>query len=233
VPDDDFIYDNLPVDPERAFLMLESYFKTECEKKLANAHQEERTDVYLVQYISRVIGAISELGLEPHFHVGSVPAINDVDYSTYLNFSKDVEHYRTMLQIRHARRRKGHSVALDVNTKSKLRHLLTQMKETVDKLDVSEKKKEALFAKIAALESEINRDRTNFDAIAALWIEVCEKAGDGFEKLKPLRDMIDSIGNLIGVAKKSEDASQPQLSAPKPPKQIPPPKPSLDDDIPF
>jgi chaperonin cofactor prefoldin len=232
VSDDDFLYDDLPEDPEMAFLSLEAHFKRECDEQLARAHQEERTDVYFIQYISRVLAAIDELGLEHKFADKSVPSIEEVNYSTYLNFSKDVEHYRTKLQIRHARRRRDYSVALDTPTKLKLRHLLSQIKETVDKLDVSQSKKEALFAKIAALESEINRDRTRFDAVAALWVEACEKVGEGLEKLEPLRKLIDSVGTLIGAAKKEEETKAHQLPAPKTPKQIAPPK-EPDDDIPF
>jgi hypothetical protein len=62
VSDDDFLYDDLPEDPELAFLSLEAHFKRVCEDKLAKAHQEERTDVYFVQYISKVLAAINELG---------------------------------------------------------------------------------------------------------------------------------------------------------------------------
>jgi hypothetical protein len=82
VSDDDFLYDDLPEDPELAFLSLEAHFKRECEEKLAKAHQEERTDVYFVQYISRVLASINELGIEHQFSDKSVPSIGDVDYST-------------------------------------------------------------------------------------------------------------------------------------------------------
>jgi hypothetical protein len=233
VSGDDFLYDDLPEDPELAFLSLEAHFKSECDQELANAHQDERTDVYFIRYISRVLAAINELNLESQFAGKSVPSINEVNYTTYLDFSKDVEHYKTKLQIRHSRRRKEYSVALDPPTKLKLRHLLSQIKETVDRLDVSQSKKEALLAKIAALENEINRDRTRFDAFAALWVEVCEKFGDGIEKLEPLKKMIDSVGNLLGAAKKVEESQAHRLPAPKTPKQIAPPKVSDDDDIPF
>ncbi len=166
--------------------------------------------ILLIQEVSE-----QTLRLEPEFAENSVPSIDDVNYSTYLNFSKDVEHYRTKLQIRHSRRRKEYSVALDTPTKLKLRRLLSQIKDTVDKLDVSQSKKEALFAKISALENEINRDRTRFDAVAALWVEVCEKIGEGVKKLEPLRQLMDSVGSLIGAAKKEEETQAHRLPAPK------------------
>ena len=229
---DDFLYDNLPEEPEEAFLHLESAFRTECERKINDAHHEERVDIYYVQYISKVLGAITELGIESQFSKRSVPSIEDVDYQTYVNFSKDVEHYRTMLKIRRGRRRKEYSVALDQTTKLKLRHMISQMKEIVDKLDVLQNKKEALFAKINALEKEIDRDRTRFDVIAALWIEGCEKIGEGAEKLEPLRKLFDSFGNLLGQAKKIEASAPARLPSPETTKRIEPPK-SAPDDIPF
>jgi hypothetical protein len=232
VSQDDSLYDNLPDDPEEAFLYLESVFRAECEQKIGDAHHEERVDIYYIQYISKVLGAISELGIESHFAKRSIPSIEDVDYQTYVNFSKDVEHYRTMLQIRRARRRKEFSVALDQATKIKLRHMLSQMRDIVDRLDVSAIKKEALFAKINALQAEIDRDRARFDIVAALWIEGCEKLGEGAGKLKPLRELLDSIGNVFNQAKKVEGTDTPRLPPVEKPKQIEPPKPTSDD-IPF
>lgn len=229
---DDFLYDSLPDDAEEAFLYLEAVFREECEQKIKEAHQEERIDIYYIQYISKVLGAISELGIESQFATRSVPSIEDVDYQTYVNFSKDVEHYRTMLQIRRARRRKEFSVALDQATKIKLRHMLSQMREIVDRLDVSQSKKEALFAKINALQAEIDRDRTRFDIVAALWIEGSEKLGEGAEKLQPLREILDSIGNVFKQAKKFEGADTPRLPPAEKAKQLEPPK-STSDDIPF
>jgi hypothetical protein len=45
----------------------------------------------------------------------------------------------------------SYSVALDSATKSKIRHHLQQIKDIVDRLEVSERKKEALYSKINAL----------------------------------------------------------------------------------
>ena len=237
---DTSLYENLPDDPELAFIELETAFREECESKLRNAHQDERTDIYYVKYISKIIATINELGLSGDFASRVIPVISNVDYSTYLDFSKDVEHYTTMLQIRHGRRRKEFSVSLDADAKSKLRQLLEKVKSTIDTLDVSPEKKEALHAKTAALEAEINQNRTRFDVVAALWVETCGKVGEGVEKLEPLRKWLDPIGNLIRVAKHDERTVPPRLPSPPKPKVIedkrPPSRPlteDIDDDIPF
>ena len=97
------IFDNLPADPELAFLVLERAFREKCETSLNRAHQDENASVYHVDYIAQVIAAITELGLEANFST-DVPLIEDVSYNTYLNFSKDVKNYCTRLEIRYGRR---------------------------------------------------------------------------------------------------------------------------------
>src|SRR5256885_2307510 len=94
------LFENLPQDPERAFLLLEREFRRECQERIQQAHHDESTNVFYVDYIAQVLAAITELRLQAEFD-NRVPKIEDVDYQTYLNFSKDVKYFRTMLEIRH------------------------------------------------------------------------------------------------------------------------------------
>lgn len=230
------IYESLPDDPEEAFLILEAAFNDELQQELGRLRSDDSESLLYMQYISKVLAAIQELNLNSKFSDQSIPDIQDVGYGTYANFSKDVEHYKTLLRIRTARRQKQFSISFDATTKTKLRHLLEQMRVTVDKLDVSEPKKEALFARISALELEIDRNRTRMDVVGALWLETCTKIGDGVDKLEPLRRWVDSIGGLIGFAKTQEGPQTARIPSNPRPKQIEPPKssePAIDDDIPF
>jgi hypothetical protein len=92
-------FEDLPDDPEEAFLILEEHFREECNLRLQEAGQDERTDIIHVAYISQVLAAITALRLEAEFK-SEVPSIENVSYNTYLDFNKDVTHYRTMLRIR-------------------------------------------------------------------------------------------------------------------------------------
>ena len=235
---DEQLYHELPADPEQAFLLLEKKFRDECQHKIDDAHQNENTQVIYVNYIARVLGAIKALGLETEFNV-QVPRIENVDYNTYLNFNKDVLHYCTILEIQHGRRVQGFSVRFDAVTKEKIRHHLKQVRDIVEKLEIEQDKKEALFGKIGALEQEVDRDRTRLEAYGALIIESAGILGDVGEKLEPYRKWLDTIGKLIWGAKKEEETKQ--LPPPSERKQIEPPrapKPSeksgsQDDEIPF
>jgi hypothetical protein len=125
---------------------------------------------------------------------------------------------------------------------------LERIKNIVDGVEVSQRKKEALYSKINALADEIDRDRTRFDAAMALVLEVASTGGEAAEKLEPVRKWIDSIARLLGRAKEEEDAAAQGLPAPEERKQIEPPRRSsaekgksacsddfddLDEDIPF
>jgi hypothetical protein len=233
------VFENLPQDPEQAFLLLEDRFRRECEQQVEKAHQEANLNVFYVDYIAQVIAAITELGLQAQF-ADRVPGIEDIDFNTYLNFSKDVKHYRTMLLIRHGRRVQGYSVRFDSTTKIKVQHHIQQIRDIFEKLEVEQDKREALFSRLNNLQKEVDRERTRFDAFAALAIETAGIVGEVVEKTLVLK-LLDGIAKVMWGSMKEEQTKQ--LPAPTTPKRIEPPRPpapkparrkgDMDDEIPF
>ncbi len=233
---EDDIYDNLPSDPELAFLYLEAKFRDECEISVARLDDRDNPTIFYVNYIAQVLGAINALELENAFS-SDVPAIENVDYNTYLNFSKDVKHYTTQLRIRNTRRTQGFSVKFDGAAKTKIHHFINQMRDFLLKLELSPERREPLIAKLNSFASEVDRDRTRLEAWGNFTIEVAGVMGDAAEKLEPIRKWVDSISRLIWGARAEE---KPMLPAPQERKRIEPPKPQkssrrdeLDDEIPF
>jgi hypothetical protein len=191
-----------------------------------------------VDYIAQVIGAIAALGLQAQFN-DRVPLIEDVDYNTYLNFSKDVKHYRTVLLIRHGRRVQGYSVQFDATTKLKVQHHIQQLRDIFDKLEVEQVKRDTLFNKLNELQSEVDRDRTRFDAFAALAVEADGVMGESIEKSKVL-DVRNAIARVIWGTKKEQETKrlppptpQKRIEPPRAPKPAPKKKGDMDDEIPF
>jgi hypothetical protein len=225
-------YSDLPDDPEEAFLVLEAHFRDECDHALQTLDRDDRTDVVHVDYMAKVLGAINALGLESNFK-SEVPSIDDVNYSTYLNFNKDVTHYRTVLQIRRSQREQGYSVQFDETAKSKIHHHLDQVLDIFDKLEVEDAKREKLIARLNDLQNEVNLKRTRFDRLAALSIEVASVAGEVTEKSR----VLDLLGAVQRVFWGAQTEKQKRLPSPKSQKRIEPPKiekkSSMDDDIPF
>lgn len=232
---EDEVYATLPADADLAFLHLEGHFKEVLQAEIDRAGRDAPGNVVYVEYISKVLAAITELGLQGTLSNKSVPAIEDVDYETYLNFSKDVEHLKTLLKIRKARRTQGYSIQLDALTRQKLDHHMQQLRQTFQKLE-DERKREALLNKLGALQNEVDRDRTRLDALADLTLTV---AGVLDTAVEPVNKVLNSIARVLYGAQQEELKS---LPAPKTPKQIPGPKISsggrkpkqdMDDEIPF
>ncbi len=232
--DEDQVYANIPLDPELAFLHLEKYFKHVLELQIERAQPDGPGNVVYVEYIGKVLAAITELGLEAAVAKQQVPLIEDVTYQTYQNFSKDVEHYKTALKIRNARRTRGYSVQLDAVTRAKITHHIQQLREIFQKLEIDEEKKEALLKNLNELQKEVDRNRTRFDIFASLVMAVADVVGEAIERSQ-IRSLLDSIAQVIwGVKKEEETKRLPPASEPK---QIEPPRApkrdQMDDEIPF
>ena len=227
------IYDELPVEPEAAFLILERHYREKYELGIRGYSDDSNFSVQQMEYIAQVLGAIAELDLESEFR-SAVPSIEDVNTQTYLNFSKDVKNYCTRLSIRVSRRIQGFSVVFDSAAKQKAHHFIGQLRELFNAVEVDEPKREALFARLVALENEIDRDRTRLEKYGELVIETAAVFGKAAEKLKPIQDILDSLSRLI-YGSRAEDVKK--LAPPKETKRIesriPPKTRYLDDEVPF
>ncbi len=238
-------FDDIPDDLELAFLHLEKLFRNDLEEALsAGGHEENNTEDYL-RYMSRTLAARTELNLDV-LKSWNVPAAPNFTIDLFRNFSSDVEHYRTILEIRHSRRNKGQTVRFDATAKSKLRHYLSQIREFVDTLNLEDWKRDDLYKAINALELEIDLDRSRLGIFGDFVVKLGGILGDSAEKAEPARKWIDSIARLIWGAQMKErtDSLPPpakKREIPAPPKQIsPPPKKrtiasrtDTDDEIPF
>ena len=196
-------FDDIPDDPELAFLQLEKVFREECSQQVEGTDDNYNpTDEYL-RYISRTLAARTELGLKV-LEDWKLPTAQNFDTNLYRDFRRDVDHYRTILEIRHSRRNKGLTVHFDAVAKSKLRHHLTQIREFVDTLELEDWKRDDLYKAINALELEIDRDRSRLGIFGDFVIKAAGILGDAAEKAEPARKWIDSISRLIWGAEMKE-----------------------------
>lgn len=236
---DDHDYFDLPEDYDLAFLKIERDLRNKLQLRLDGGDDQSPFLEWYQDYINSVLGAARGLGIEA-FNGFEIPTNRISYHDEYRAFTLAVDQYVMQVRIRHSRRVKRYSVALDSVAKEKIMHHLTQLKELTNKLEISNRKREAIIAKILALESEVERERTRFEVVGALIVESATVAGEAGEKLEPWRKWIDSIAKLIGVAKES-DVANPSLPLPEERKRIEPPRRKLpppdsgniDDDIPF
>lgn len=219
----------LPEDAHEAFVNGEKILRDRLEERLLELYEEGNTDHLTQAYMNNV------LALARYFEINEIACWNRAiprshNWAEYLHFTAEVDACTVEMRLASIRRTKDNSVALDVDAKNKLRLLLEHIRETVDNLDISTAKKEALFRRIWALQEEIDRDRTRYQAFAALVIEVCDDAGEAAKRLEPVVRLVERVGNALGIAKRAEN-SQPRLPPHRESKKLEAPKQNTNDSV--
>jgi hypothetical protein len=249
-------FTNRPDDDELAFLHYEKLFRAPLEKELA-ALQDPEGDGYwnsynhfMQTYINSVIATVKALDLPLLEYWTNNPASAN-DEKNFKQIKFDIDGTITQIKVSHAQRVRKASVHLEGGAREKIRELINKIKLTIDAIDIPLPRKEALMSKLNAFAAEADRERTRFEAFAALMIEAAGMVGKVEKKLRPIRGWIDSIAKLLHEARAVEDR-RPRLPAPDkrieaPQKRLAPPSGELwapqeppkttggdlDDEIPF
>ncbi len=228
----------LPEEPEQRFVGLEAIVRSRYEEAFELLANNESSAPLMRRYMSIVLPAAKYYGIEALSNWAQPPP--DAEWDLYNAFFADVDFCITTLRLRNIEQVSAHSVALDADTKTKLRQMLEHVRQTVQMLDISVAKKEAFFKHLNNFQAELDRGRTRWQAFAALMIEACDDVGKAAEKLEPVVRILERVGAALGVAKRAENA-QPRLPPPKETRKIEPPVPKhksngfkkIDDEIPF
>ena len=113
--------------------------------------------------------------------------------------------------------------------------LLGRIRKVINQTELPEPKKAAIYDKISALQAEVDKSTTRFDALLSRWLDLTNALGEGAENLEPLVKLMERLRGVFGRAKAAHD--QGQLPAPEEQKQLPGPEPAvadeLDDEIAF
>ena len=128
------------------------------------------------------------------------------------------------------------AVPLNDDYRHEIHQLLNKIRKVVANLDITDQKRDAIYARIADLAAEVDKSKTGFGALTALFLEACEAGGKGAEKLEPLVRLIERVGNVFARARGQQALPPPVKSTTKRlPSPTPPARPSqdLDDEIPF
>jgi hypothetical protein len=215
----------------------------QIEEILNKTSEEHNPSWVYVEYINIALESAETLGIND-FTFYKVPAYKDA-FETYTKFNLEKDRYIVRHNIKKYRNRKQFSVEFDSSTKVKIHHYVAQIRNIIAECDLTERKKNSLYAKINAFAADVDRARTRFDSAMSMLIDLADVARHGTEAVQPLTDFVNSITALFGAAKSSEpDATQ--LPKPEELKRIEGPKPTevdqnspvtpssdLDDEIPF
>jgi hypothetical protein len=233
----------LPSDPELAFVAVEKILRNSLERHEFDAKNNDyNPDPSRLEYMTKVLASARAYNINALDEL-KVPRVTKLGLDKECqNFTADVDFVTMQIRLNSARFNREGTVKLDQTTKRKIHHFIQQIRDAIDECDeLDSEKKGDLLNKLNKFAFEVDRARTRLQAGMMFFATVCAGIGDGFEKLKPVRDMFDSVSGLLGQAIHLEEHFSPRLPGPSERKRLEPPSPrppepeisQSDDDIPF
>jgi hypothetical protein len=248
-------YLDLPEDPELQLVAFERLARENMSNSIRSINQDTH-EHYVLSETREVKAYYANKLMAFHdahsFTMLSKPSLRRSDDSfenEFDAFLDEVTYWTTQIEVRHANRLRPISTVLQLTPeiRQQLHSYINKIRETVAPLQLPEKKKEAILGKLNSLADEVDRDRTKTEAWTAFVLEIASAGGQAAKELKPIKDISDAIGSLLGKAKEIAEgmrrlpAPAPRARIEGPPKPEPPSGPSwdaprggdLDDEIPF
>ena len=231
------LYLHLPDDPELAFATLQQIKYAELQRASQESGRGDwsREEEYLDTLTA--FDQVYNLGLFADF--GTPPNTHDEFYEFFNRFSRHAAIASQKFQMEAARRIKTGAqtlIIIDAPTRQAIHALINAIKEKLNKLTLTESKRESLFNKLNEFAEEVDRNRTRTEAFFAFAVEATRNLREFNKELKLLQQPIDRICDFIEKADKWKDALPPWENRKQiegPPKQLVPPQEDSDDDIPF
>lgn len=231
-------FDGLPDDPEVAFVRL---YDRHHQEYLDQTRDAQDTRAAAVEFMNTMIGVAAGLGLNG-LEQWEIPEDWDEVYSAFTNFDRALKRYVMKIKVSKSRVTKVYSVELTNDEKDRIHALSAKIREIVSASDLEERKRNSLFAKLAAFEADVDRTRTRFENAMLMSLEVIAVIDKGMQSLNPLNELLRRIQDVMSKAKDKEP-EQNQLPAPPDQKKLEAPTKKiegpgsfsrdLDDDIPF
>ena len=147
-------------------------------------------------YVSSIIAFLDEYELE----IGDIPDISKADNKDFPNlfneFFGSVNYARTRFKLRKekiATGQAGTPVEIGSDYKVEINSLLETIRKIVNQQISDENKKDAIYKRLSSLQSEVNRDRTTFDAILSRFVDVSEVIKECGEILEPAITKLERV----------------------------------------
>jgi hypothetical protein len=128
------------------------------------------------------------------------------------------------------------AISFSPDYRAEIGNLLGKIRKIIAQTDLLEPKRDAIYHKIAALQAEVDRSTTRFDALMSRSLDLTNTLGQAVDNLEPIWKLMERFFKVLGRAKADHD--QGQLPPPETTKRLPPPESNadfddLDDEIPF
>lgn len=236
--------DDLSESSEEAFALYEQRAREAYEEQIQNDRQYhsdhngnyEGSFAPERSYVTAILAFLDEYSIETN-----IEDISELDneefYKEFGRFKSKVEYISTRFNLRKNRLENGSlgtAITLEQSYKSEVGTHLEKIRKIINQ-EVSEgAKKDKIFRKISALQSEVDRDMTTIDAAFGRMLDLSRVIGECGENVKPAVDQLERIKKIFWDNSDKVDA----LPKPERPKALPKADTAtssrdIDDEIPF
>lgn len=150
-------------------------------------------------YVTSVLAFLDEYEVDSEIiDISDLP--NEEFFKQFGKFKSKVEYIRTRFKLRQNRIDTGTIgtvITIASTYKSEIGKLLETARKIVNQEVKDNNKRDKIFAKIASLQSEIDRDQTTVDALFGRMLDLTKAVGASAENLEPLINQIERIKKII------------------------------------
>ncbi len=193
---------SLPDCSEEAFVEYEKHIRHKYSQWVRDDRDQQDMNGNYVgsyeperSYMNAILAFIDEYSLDI-----DVPDISEYDgeyyFNEFLKAKSSIEYVVTRFSLRKRRMQTGAAgtlIAISSSYKSEIGNLLEKIRKIVNQEVTDIKKKDEIFVKIAALQSEVDREQTTIDAFFGRMVDLAKTVGKCAEELKPLADILDKL----------------------------------------
>lgn len=236
--------DDLSESSEEAFAQYEQRAREAYEEQIQNDrqyhadHNGNYEGLFAPErsYVTAILAFLDEYSIESN--IEDISELDNEDfYKQFGRFKSKVEYISTRFNLRKNRLDNGSlgtAITLEQSYKSEVGSHLEKIRKIINQ-EVSEgAKKEKIFKKINALQSEVDRDMTTIDAAFGRMLDLSRVIGECGDNVKPAIDQLERIKKIFWDNSGKVDS----LPKPKRPKALPKAgsetdSRNQDDEIPF
>ena len=241
-------FDGLPEDNEQCFVEFESI----CRRNMTRMINADTSQGFDRSVQAQYAAAVSSVAVECGLPLATNPLMQDDNnfYEEFSRFSLAVQGEVARIRIRNRRSRGSLSVQLLENTRTKIHHYISRLRDAIEASNLPEDRKAALRSKLDEFVKEMEQRRLNLGKAMLVLCTILTVTANTTTIAKDGHEAITHIMRLIGVDKQSEEQAQSRLAPP--PRALPAPpqkhapavkktasrwqpteRGDLDDDIPF
>ena len=207
---DDIDVGDLSNHPEEAFLTFEQKLRAALEgesqndRNMYSDHNGNYYGSYLPEryYVTSILAFLDEYDL--NIDVPDITDLeNDVFQQQFGQFFTKINYAKTRLAFRKKRIDSGTAgtlIVIATNYKEEIGKSLETIRKIVNQEVKEQNKKDAIFKKISDLQSEVDRDRTTYDALLGNAVELSKALGECAENLEPAVQKVERIFTAISKA---------------------------------